>query len=685
MSLVPFENLGTSGIITDIPPYNLPEGAWSSGNNVRFLDNGVKKIAGYKAILDNCPFPPYYITPYLASDGTYYWVAFGATSIAVHNGSNWTDITRQEILYLDGAITAGATSFIVDAGTALNNLAASGYLFIGNDTTENQSTNRFELITYSAVDVGLRTITCTATLYDHADRAYIIPAQDTATINDAYQANETNYKWSTTNLNGLLIATNGIDPPQKWQLNGGIPNVQHPFVQLINWPSKDWSCKSIRSFKTFLVGLNWTRTNPEPRLVKWSTEASYGAEPFTWSETDATLDAGEYELSDTAGEIVDGVALGDSFLIYKTDSIYVMNYIGTPYIFSFKLLSPNIGALSRNAIAEYEHGHFFIGNNDCYHCNGQQVHALLPNKVKREMFESLQGDDYEKCYVVADHNRTEMLACFPTTNSSYVNRALIWNWTTNVFSFRDLPSSAHIGYGIAEISEGTFWGQETLLDGALGSGDTTITVDSTTGFNSSGTIIIEDEQIAYTGITSTTFTGCTRGSGGTTATTHADNTTVNKYVTSETWDIMAGVWGSKNYESLQKSLVFCDIENTKIYRDNFGNTKDGTNMLAYIERTGIDLNDAQAVKFVSAVYPQIEISGNNTVNVYVGRQISPEDSVTWEGPIAFNPDTQSKVSCRVSGKYFGVKIESNSDIDWKLHGVTFEVQKRGLRGKRDYG
>ena len=291
-----------------------------------------------------------------------------------------------------------------------------------------------------------------------------------------------------------------------------------------------------------------------------------------------------------------------------------MNYIGTPYIFSFKLLSPNIGALSKNAIAEYEHGHFFIGNNDCYHCNGQQVHALLPNKVKREMFENLEGDDYEKCFVVADHNRTEMLACFPSTDSAYVDRALIWNWTTNTFSFRDLPSSAHIGYGIAEINPGEQW----------------------------------------------------------------DNNTEN-------WDVGSGQWGSKNYDSIKKNLIFTDIENTKLYRDNFGNTEDGTNMTAYIERTGIDLNDAQAVKFVSAVYPQIEVSGNNTVNVYVGRQISPEDSVTWEGPIAFNPDTQSKVSCRVSGKYFGVKIESNSDIDWKLHGVTFEVQKRGLRGKRDYG
>ena len=108
-------------------------------------------------------------------------------------------------------------------------------------------------------------------------------------------------------------------------------------------------------------------------------------------------------------------------------------------------------------------------------------------------------------------------------------------------------------------------------------------------------------------------------------------------------------------------------------------------MTSFVERTGLDLNDPQSVKFVSAVYPQIEVSGDNTVNVYIGKQISTEQGITWEGPVAFNPNTQSKVSCRVSGKYFGIKVESTTDIDWKLHGVAFEVQQRGLRGLRSYG
>lgn len=66
----------------------------------------------------------------------------------------------------------------------------------------------------------------------------------------------------------------------------------------------------------------------------------------------------------------------------------------------------------------------------------------------------------------------------------------------------------------------------TLLNGAINSSATTLTVDDTTSFSSTGTLRIEAEDITYTGKTATTFTGCTRGANGTTAASHADNVSV---------------------------------------------------------------------------------------------------------------------------------------------------------------
>ena len=54
-----------------------------------------------------------------------------------------------------------------------------------------------------------------------------------------------------------------------------------------------------------------------------------------------------------------------------------------------------------------------------------------------------------------------------------------------------------------------------------------ISINSTTPFPNNGTIIIGTEYITYTGTSTTTFTGCTRGASATTAVAHSDNAAVS--------------------------------------------------------------------------------------------------------------------------------------------------------------
>jgi hypothetical protein len=70
----------------------------------------------------------------------------------------------------------------------------------------------------------------------------------------------------------------------------------------------------------------------------------------------------------------------------------------------------------------------------------------------------------------------------------------------------------------------------TTVSGAHTAAVTTISVVSTTGYPSTGTLLINGEAISYTGITSTTFTGCTRGVLGTTAVAFTGSETVDVYL-----------------------------------------------------------------------------------------------------------------------------------------------------------
>ena len=83
--LLPIENIGTAGVITDIPPWQLPPNAWSNANNVRFDDVSVKKMPGYTEVMKGIPEPPLYLETYqLYDSGVYYWLAF----CLENNGTN---------------------------------------------------------------------------------------------------------------------------------------------------------------------------------------------------------------------------------------------------------------------------------------------------------------------------------------------------------------------------------------------------------------------------------------------------------------------------------------------------------------------------------------------------------------------------------------------------------------------
>jgi hypothetical protein len=97
--------------------------------------------------------------------------------------------------------------------------------------------------------------------------------------------------------------------------------------------------------------------------------------------------------------------------------------------------------------------------------------------------------------------------------------------TGDVTASTTIPWSAITGApSFLTPSYGAFhFDTNTALTVAIPNGSSTsaITVGSTTGFSTTGTILIDTELIGYTGITSTTFTGITRGLYATTASSHA--------------------------------------------------------------------------------------------------------------------------------------------------------------------
>lgn len=129
------------------------------------------------------------------------------------------------------------------------------------------------------------------------------------------------------------------------------------------------------------------------------------------------------------------------------------------------------------------------------------------------------------------------------------------------------------------------------LDGALGTGDTTITVsEDITNMPSAGIIKIDSEIITYTSKnnSSKTFTNCSRGTKGSTAATHTDTTAV-KWLQHDIWIIYGNAAAGAGPASSDTEPMFerSTSSNTSWDFNDFGRT--GTNRTAqwaFEQRTG---------------------------------------------------------------------------------------------------
>jgi len=129
------------------------------------------------------------------------------------------------------------------------------------------------------------------------------------------------------------------------------------------------------------------------------------------------------------------------------------------------------------------------------------------------------------------------------------------------------------GWGISQFGGSVTNPQTTTLDGALGDNvygtggsGTSITLDSVTGFPTTGTnyILVGTEEISYTGVSGSDLTGITRNARGTTRAAHSDGATVTNYSDYAAWGQAAattdkvaepGLWSLDNLGSTLIALI----------------------------------------------------------------------------------------------------------------------------------
>jgi len=281
-----------------------------------------------------------------------------------------------------------------------------------------------------------------------------------ATVVDVNYTGTATDRWNGGVISGIPVLTNGVDVPQMWNpINTGGSLTALTYNTANTWAGVSYTAKVIRPFKQFLVALDINKSGTRyPHMVKWSDQADSGAVPASWDETDTTILAGEVDLSDTNGYLVDCLPMGDTNIIYKEDCTWGMDLINTSEVFKFYKLFSQSGLLAVNCVAEIEGRHVCLTSNDVVIHDGRSMESILDKKMRRALFNDIDATNYKTSYVAPNYPQNEIWICYPSSGSTLPDKAIVWNYRDNTTSIRDIPSSPFMSWGIVNVTaQSKYW------------------------------------------------------------------------------------------------------------------------------------------------------------------------------------------------------------------------------------
>jgi hypothetical protein len=261
--------------------------------------------------------------------------------------------------------------------------------------------------------------------------------------------------WTGGVLNNIPVMSDRL--PYYW---GGVGLAD----VLPDWPLTRF-CGALRPYKFHLIAMaiNEGGTLLED-AVYWSSAAAPGQIPQEWTPAPDN-EAGSTELSQTAGQVVDGAPLRSSFLIYKDTSTYVMDYVGGSNVMNVRPLFYQSGILARNCFAEWEGRHFVLTDGDVIVTDGQTIQSVADGKIRKALFATIDGANFRNCFATVNYANSEIWFCVPEAGESYPSVAYTFDVRSGNWGRRTLGEKpAYMAMGqVRLVPEGISWDEQTKV------------------------------------------------------------------------------------------------------------------------------------------------------------------------------------------------------------------------------
>ncbi len=236
-------------------------------------------------------------------------------------------------------------------------------------------------------------------------------------------------RWEFRQFGDVTLAVNGVDDPQA--------STAATFSALTVMPV----AKLVETAAGFVMVANISDAS-FPYADGWWCSALL--DETDWTPDVATQSARD-RLTDAPGEITALRALGGDVVAFKTRSMYVGRYVGTPIIWAWQQVPGEVGAFSQQSVVSDGTALYWWGGDDFYRFDGSRPQPI--GAAVRRWFADAASQAYLYT-MLGQYDRGKSLVrwYFAPNGASTPTQCIVFNTRTNAWGRADRSIEAVVEY-----------------------------------------------------------------------------------------------------------------------------------------------------------------------------------------------------------------------------------------------
>ena len=214
---------------------------------------------------------------------------------------------------------------------------------------------------------------------------------------------------------------------------------------------------------TLVFGTNdYNSTALDPMLIRWSDQESL----TTWFPA-ITNQAGSLRLSH-GSEIVTTVQSRQEIVVFTDSSLYSLQYLGPPIVWSSQLLGDGLSIAGPNVVTLASGVVYWLGTDKFYKYDGRI--QTLSCDLRQYVFNDINQTQSQQFFASTNEGFNEVWWFYCSANSNVVDKYVVYNYLENVWYYGTMGRTAWLDSGLnnypiaATYSQNLVWHENGVND-----------------------------------------------------------------------------------------------------------------------------------------------------------------------------------------------------------------------------